>query len=124
VKRAALFGVFMVLIPLMAGSLQAPECLYGPSVSPADQARRRGAVQVARTINTAQAAHRAKQGRFATLEELVAAAISLKGAPGFELKLTADAETYGFILKDTLDPCAFAFWSSESGLIYQGHPIR
>jgi hypothetical protein len=123
-KYPALVSVSIALIPVLAGAFQAPQCLHGSSASPVDQARRRGAVQAARMIHTAQAAHRASQGRFATLAELPPAARSLDGATGFELTLTADAESYGFMLEDKLDPCAFAFWSSSSGLIYQGHPIR
>jgi len=40
------------------------------------------------------------------------------------MSLTSDGATYKFSLKDTLDPCRFAFFSDQEGLIFEANPIR
>ena len=43
---------------------------------------------------------------------------------GFTVHLSTDGQTYNFSVKDGMDPCAFAFFSDESGRIYSGEGIR
>jgi hypothetical protein len=82
--------------------------------------RRTTAIQLARQINTAEAAAHAQTGRYPALIEL-----PVPAAPdGFQLQLSTDAVTYAFSIKDTLDACHAAVFSDQAGLIYTGTPIR
>jgi hypothetical protein len=82
--------------------------------------RRTMAIAVARQINTAEAAAHNQTGRYAALTDL-----SVPAAPdGLRVQLSADAATYTFSVKDTLDACHGAVFSDQAGLIYTGVPIR
>ena len=41
---------------------------------------------------------------------------------GFTLTLVTDGKSYTFSLKDTLDPCRFAYFSDQDGIIYDAIP--
>jgi hypothetical protein len=43
---------------------------------------------------------------------------------GFVAHLAVDASGYVFSIKDSTDPCGFAFFSDQAGIIYQGEAIR
>ena len=43
---------------------------------------------------------------------------------GFHLQLTTDGSSYAFSVKDTLDPCLFAYFSDQSGIILVGRVIQ
>jgi hypothetical protein len=44
---------------------------------------------------------------------------------GFAVHLATDGSTgYVFSVKDTLDPCRFALFSDQAGLIYTGEPLQ
>ena len=44
--------------------------------------------------------------------------------PGWKLTLDVSENGYWFMIKDTTDPCGFAFISNQSGLIFTAEPIR
>ena len=43
---------------------------------------------------------------------------------GFDVHFVIDGATYAFSVKDILDPCAFAYFSDEAGVIYTGQPLQ
>ena len=43
---------------------------------------------------------------------------------GFRVALITDGATYVFSVKDTLDPCHFAYFSDQEGVIFEANPIR
>ena len=120
-----LFTVVTTVLMDRAPSLsaQAPPraCLHGADETPAEQARRRGALTLVRMVNTAQAGFFSSNNRFAAQAELS----GLPAVPGgFALQLTADARGYMLSVKDTTDPCMFAVFSDQRGIIYVGGPIQ
>jgi hypothetical protein len=111
----------------------ASSCLHDPSDEPVDQMRRRvAALGAARAVNTAESAHSAKAGGYATGAELAksidAAKYNLAAdadiVPGFTLTLDTTPKGYWFEIKDAADPCGFRFISNQSGLIFTAEPIR
>jgi len=38
--------------------------------------------------------------------------------------MAVDENVYGFSIKDSTDPCGFAFFSDQDGLIYTGEALR
>ncbi len=96
-------------------------CLHGPQESPDQLARRRAALTLARQINTEQQAVFRQEKRFRPLADLPGVQATVDG---FAVNVTADETTYVFSVKDTRDPCRFAFFSDQEGLIYTAQPIR
>jgi hypothetical protein len=43
---------------------------------------------------------------------------------GFAVHFATDGSSYAFSVKDTLDPCAFAYFSDETGVIYTGQALQ
>jgi hypothetical protein len=44
--------------------------------------------------------------------------------PGWKLTLDVTEQGYWFMIKDTTDPCGFAYVSNQAGLIFNAEPIR
>ena len=44
--------------------------------------------------------------------------------PQWKLTLDVTESGYWFMIKDTSDPCGFAFVSNQTGLIFRAEPIR
>jgi hypothetical protein len=116
----AAFGVAS-LTTLMPGiEAQQPACLHGPEETAVEQARRRGALGLVRAINTAQVQAHGRTGVYQPL-----ANVSLPATPeGFAVQFAEAPGGYVFSVKDTLDPCHFAFFSDQVGVIYTAQPIR
>lgn len=94
----------------------APSCRHHESAQQADRARRAGALALAKAINAAQADRVQRTGTYQPVERLG----TLPPVPkGFDLSLFADRTGYLFALKDTQDPCSFAVFSDERGLLYE-----
>jgi len=73
-------------------------------------------VTLAKAINTAQASLVQRTQQYHPVESLG----NLPAVPaGFELNLFADRSGYMFALKDTQDPCWFAVFSDNRGLVYE-----
>jgi hypothetical protein len=89
-----------------------------------DQDRRQRAIRVARQVNTAAAKGRDVDGKYHPLVHLIETK-TIGGPPvGFQMRLTTDGAEYVFWMKDTLDPCGFAIFSDENGVIYQAEALR
>ena len=103
-----------------AAPAQDRACLHGPSEAAAQTARRQAAIGFARLINTTELrAHTQAQAYYA-LGDLH----TIPAPPeGFNAQLSSDGTSYTFSIKDTLDPCHFALFSDQDGVIYTGTPI-
>jgi hypothetical protein len=138
IKRAFLPAIAFCLFSVPAFAQQ--QCLHDQANEAADQvARRRLALTATRTVNNIQY-NRPDAGKriFLRHDELAAApfaakmkdpgSISLQPntdiVPGFRLTLDVTTTGYWFSVKDTTDPCGFAYISNDSGLIYTAQPIR
>jgi hypothetical protein len=135
---------FTIVSALAPAAAYAQQCLHGPNETADQTARRREALTVTRTINNIQhnqPAAREKQfirhaqladSPFATsmrakpndLTKRVSFSPDGEILPGWKLTLDVSADGYWFSIKDTTDPCGFAYISNTSGLIYTAEPIR
>lgn len=135
---------FTIVAALSSTPAYAQQCLHGSNETADQAARRREALTATRTINNIQhnqPAAREKQFiRHAQLADSPWAA-SMKAKPneltkrisfspdtdilpGWKLTLDVSSDGYWFAIKDTTDPCGFAYISNTSGLIYTAEPIR
>lgn len=115
-----------------SGPQTSAPCLHGANESAEQANRRRRALAAARAINTAQARQKATIGAFAETAVL----LGLPGVPtpasdqageivsGWRLQLAAGSDGYVFAIKDTTDPCQFAYFSDDSGVIYTAQPLQ
>ena len=44
--------------------------------------------------------------------------------PNWKLTLDVTQKGYWFMIKDTADPCGFAYISNQAGVIFHAEPIR
>lgn len=104
----------VVAAALGSGGLQskAPGC-----TSPERQAM---AVQLARAINTAEAASFRGQRSYLQLGDLPVG----KPPSGMTVQLSTDGESYAFSIKDGEDACHGALFSDQAGVVYAGTPIQ
>ena len=100
---------------------QQQACLHGSGETETQAARRKQAIGVTRQINTAQAVASSGNRAYHGLSQL-----QITNIPeGFAVHMVTDAATgYVFSMKDTLDPCRFALFSDETGLIYTAQPLQ
>jgi hypothetical protein len=127
-----LLPAFASMLLLCANTAGAQQCLHGPDETPEQNARRKQALTLARVINTVQAKQKADTGRFAELGHVLRLPEVTKFgggqtgeiAPGWQLRLAVDGDGYVFAIKDTTDPCRFALFSDQEGMIYIAKPIR
>jgi len=111
-----------VVFGAAGGLAQAPRsCLHGPLETAAEAARRQSALQLARKINTTEAQANAQGHTYYVLSDLPGLASEVSG---FNVQLSTDGASYSFSMKDSLDPCHFAYFSDQTGVIYSGTPIR
>ena len=127
---------------------QARQCLHMGLESPAELRRREDALAAARLINMAMdrgARLPTQQPVYQTWEELASstAVATLRGMggslgdvarrmqwgsdeplPGWEIHHVTREGAYAFSLTDTRDPCGFTYYSNDTGMIIEGHPIR
>jgi len=122
-RPAAIGGGFAVAFLLAAAAVpggQSRPCLHGADETPEQANRKRQAVQSARQINTAEANLFRTNNRYLALDDL-----RVPPSPdGFDVNLLADASGYVFSIKDAQDPCRFAFFSDQNGVIYSAQPIQ
>lgn len=120
--------VRFVLALAVAGALgfaavpaQPPACLHGPSSAPEHRARRDAALQYAKQLTAFEAAGKSQAQRYYAIEDLP----GLPKLPdGFKARMSTDGASYAFSVKDTLDPCRFALFSDQDGVIYTATPIQ
>jgi hypothetical protein len=97
-----------------------PTCLHDGAEQPPDRARREQAIALAKAINE-------RQGTAAERTRLYVALTQLRNLPptpkGFSVQLYTDGTGYVVSLKDKLDPCRYAIFSDEAGLLYQSSAL-
>ena len=92
-------------------------CLHGQLESQAERTRREHAIKVAHQINALQATFGGIP-RYRRPSEL-----KMPPMPNnFEMSFYTDGPTYLFSLKDSSDPCHFAVFSDDHGLVYSATP--
>ena len=131
-------------LSLMSASAFAQQCLHGNGETAEQTARRREALMATRTINNLQFNQPNSQARvFFSHAQLADSpwAASMRAnpnefskrisfspdadiLPGWKLTLDVTSDGYWFSIKDTTDPCGFAYISNHSGLIYTAEPLR
>jgi hypothetical protein len=99
------------------------QCLHGPTETNADAIRRMDALRVMRAINTTQAQAFAATRAYQNFRELTTSGLPSRPA-GFGTQLTVEASTYAVVLKDQMDPCGYALFSDQGGVIYVGSPLQ
>lgn len=100
---------------------QQPACLHGPDEQPAQKTRRQQALGFVRHVNTLEATAAARSSAYVPADRLT---LSQALPAGFQLHLSASERAYAFSATDTTDPCRFAYFSDEAGIIYRGEAIR
>jgi len=100
---------------------QPANCLHGSSEAPDQAARRRAALVLAKQVNTTEAQANRQGHTYYAISDLPGLASEVNG---FKVQLSTDGGSYTFSVKDTLDPCGFAYFSDQDGVIYSAAPIR
>jgi hypothetical protein len=97
-----------------------PTCFHDRAERDVDRQRREQALALAKAVNAAQGTAAERTRVYVPLSRLG----KLPPTPrGFELRLYTDATGYVVSLKDVLDPCKYAIFSDESGLLYEKTPM-
>jgi hypothetical protein len=132
--------VVMVVL-LMPATAFAQQCLHGAASTDEQKARKREALGGARQINTLQANRpEAREGKFLNQTEMAVYYAdpttktparqplifdpASEVLPGWQLTLDKTDKGYWFMIKDTTDPCGFAYLSNQEGVIFTAEPIR
>ena len=133
-----------LMIGMSAAAASAQQCLHGADETPDQAVRRCEALTATRMLNTLQAnGAGSRAGEYLRHDELAAAPYALKMKqsadaatrrvsldplgdilPGWTLILEVAEKRYWFMIKDRTDPCGFAFFSNQDGLIYTAQPLR
>jgi hypothetical protein len=115
--KAIAFGT--IAIVGLAEHAQGQQCLHRSDESAGERLRRQAAVKFIDDVNIAQARRQRETGRYALLAEVQQGAI----APlGFVPRLLMDRFGYAIKVVDALDPCGFALFSDERGVVFEAHP--
>jgi hypothetical protein len=94
----------------------AVSCLHQQGATQENRARRAQALTLAKAIHAAEAELVRRTRQYHSVESLR----NLPALPsGFQLNLYADRSGYIFSIKDTVDPCRFAVFSDDGGLLYE-----
>jgi hypothetical protein len=117
---AACLGIVLAALTTSPASARQDACFQGQGETTVEATRRRDAVGLVRAVNTAQAAAFGRTGRYQPL-----ANVTVPVTPtGFALQFALSDTGYVFSVKDTLDPCRYAYFSDQAGLIYTAQPLR
>lgn len=118
ITALVLIGVLTTPYPISA---QQPACLHGQDEAAAQRDRRLQALRLTRQINTLENAMHGQARQY----QAPSALPNVSAPPqGFAVHFATDGTSYAFSVKDTLDPCTFAYFSDESGLIYTGQALQ
>ena len=135
---------FTVVLSLISASAYGQQCLHATGESADQAARRREALAATRTINNLQFNQSNSKPRvFFTHAQLADSpwAASMRAnlnesskrisfspdadiLPGWKLTRDVTPDGYWFSIKDTTDPCGFAYISNHDGVIYTAEPLR
>lgn len=136
--------IAFVFSTMTVASAYAQECLHGRGETPDQAARRREALTATRTINNIQANQPGAVNKvYLRHADLVNSSFAVKMRDsanqtakrislnpdeeilaGWKLTLDVTEQGYWFMIKDTTDPCGFAYVSNQAGLIFNAEPIR
>jgi hypothetical protein len=94
-------------------------CLHGPDQSRFQAQRRHAALVAVRLVNTAEADAQKKGQKYLALSDLKQVTVP----PDFALSLVTDGKSYMLLLRDSSDPCGFAFVSGDGGVIFEAQPL-
>jgi hypothetical protein len=121
---------------------QQQSCLHDASETPDQTARRQAALGATRTVNNIQANQPGSASRqYFSQDQLAQSPFVQKNQsnkpvsamnltpgqeilPGWKLTLDLTQQGYWFVIKDTTDPCGFAYVSNQDGLIYKAEHLR
>jgi hypothetical protein len=99
---------------------QQQKCLHAGDETPEQATRRRLALTLVRRINSEQILQFARAKTYQPLS----AFLDIQSPAGFSTQLIVNAAGYAVSIKDTLDPCSFAYFSDQEAVIYTAQPIR
>jgi hypothetical protein len=112
----------MLLMTILAFGVAAggsAACLHGRDETAEQAKRREDALRAVRYINTAENMGLERAKRYVPLSQVP----GVPAAPGFKLSLVADNKSYMLAARDTRDTCGFAYFTDETGLVYEAQPI-
>jgi hypothetical protein len=118
-----MIAVLVAVIAVTAARVpaQTKPCLHGASEKAEQRTRRLAALEFAKKVNLLEGAGHFQAQRFFMIEDLP----TLPPVPqGFTAQMSNDGGSYAFSLKDTLDPCAFAYFSDQDAIVYSATPVR
>ena len=121
IVTSACLTLLAIAAPAGVATAQQPACLHGPDEQAAQKARRQQALGFVRHVNTLEATAAGRNSAFVSADRLT---LSQALPTGFQLHLSASERSYAFSATDTTDPCRFAYFSDEAGIIYRGEAIR
>jgi hypothetical protein len=101
---------------------QQPTCLHGDNETPEQLARRKQALGFTRHVNTLEATGAAANA--GVYQPPARLGITQSLPSGFQLRLSTSGSSYAYSVIDTTDPCRFAYFSDENGVIFRGEAIR
>jgi len=111
----------MMLVAMLAfGAAAGGACLHGGDETAEQAQRRQAALHAVRYINTVESMGIEKARRYVPLSQVP----GVPAADGFRLSLVNDNKGYMLAAKDTRDACGFAYFSDESGLVYEARPVK
>jgi len=113
----------MLLMTILAFGVAAgggAACLHGDDETPEQAKRRQDALHAVHYVNTAESMGLEKAKRYVPLSQVPGVSVPA----GFKLSLVADNKTYMLAARDTQDACGFAYFTDETGLVYEAQPIK
>jgi len=111
----------MLLVTMLVfGVAAGGACLHGRDETPEQAQRRQNALRAVRYVNTVEHMGVEKAKRFVPLGQVP----GVPAVEGFTLALVTDNKTYMLSAKDTRDACGFAYFSDETGLVYEAQPTN
>ena len=106
-------------IVALTGDARGQHCRHGDDESAGEHLRRDAAVKFIAEVNAAQTRRHGETGRYSTLAELQQASTP---PLGFVPRVVVDQFGYALKVVDALDPCRFALFSDEGGVVFEAHP--
>jgi hypothetical protein len=102
------------------GRAPSTACLHGTSEKADQRARRLAALEFVKRVNFIEGEGKLQAQQYFMLQDLP----QLPPVPaGFKAQLSNDGGTYMLSLKDTLDPCRFAYVTDQDGVVYAAQPV-
>ena len=104
---------------VLTGDALGQQCLHREDESAGERLRRQAAVDFVVELNAAQTRQQRETGRYASLAEVRQ---STNAPLGFVPRLVVDQ--FGYMVKviDMFDPCGFALFSDERGVVFEAQP--